>query len=450
MPKLSTVYTCSHCDAQYPKWVGRCSQCGKFGTVGTEGITMQKPSSKLNSVQTTPATTVNLGSLKTASVPKFSSGYMEVDRVLGGGIAYGGVTLMTGEPGVGKSTLLLALAGRLGKNVLYVSGEESAEQISGRLQRLGLIGDDISFTTASEVGSLVQVINHQQPKFVVVDSLQTMISAHAEGAAGSPGQVRAVLASLIEASKQNKSAIFVIGHVTKEGVAAGPKAVEHLVDVVLQLEGNPNQGLRFLRASKNRFGSTDEVGVFQMEEQGLVEVKNPSELFLAERHQGAGSCITAVLEGSRSLLIELQALVAHSRLAYPKRATTGFDTNRLGVLLAVLGERAGVKLNYSDVYINLAGGFRNREPSLDLAVVVAVASAALKKILPHDLVVFGEVGLGGEVRPVMGAEKRLQESARLGFRQALIPNLGSGIKTPSGMELIPVRAVAEAIDWLRY
>lgn len=450
MAKLSTVYTCSNCDAQYPKWVGRCSQCGKFGTVGTEGVVMQKPSAKQNFEQAAPAATVNLGSLKSVSVSKFSSGYAEVDRVLGGGIAQGGVTLITGEPGVGKSTLLLALVGRLGKNVLYVSGEESAEQISGRLQRLGLTGDDISFTTASEVGSLVQVINHQQPKFVVVDSLQTMISAQAEGVAGSPGQVRAVLASLIEAAKQNKSAIFVIGHVTKDGVAAGPKAVEHLVDVVLQLEGNPNQGLRILRASKNRFGSTDEVGVFQMAEHGLVEVKNPSELFLAERHQGAGSCITAVLEGSRSLLIEVQALVAHSRLAYPKRATTGFDTNRLSVLLAVLGERAGVKLNYSDVYINLAGGFRNREPALDLAVIAAVASAALKKTLPHDLVVFGEVGLGGEVRPVLAAEKRLQESARLGFRQALIPNLGTGIKTPSGMELIPVRAVVEAIDWLRY
>ncbi len=451
MAKLSTIYTCSNCDAQYPKWVGRCSQCGKFGTIATEGQLVSKPSSKGSSATSSqPATTVNLGSLKSVSVPKFSSGYMEVDRVLGGGIAQGGVALITGEPGVGKSTLLLALAGHLGKNVLYVSGEESAEQISGRLQRLGLVGDDIAFTTASEVGSLVQVINHQQPKFVVLDSLQTMISNEAEGAAGSPGQVRAVLASLIEAAKQNKSAIFVIGHVTKEGVAAGPKAVEHLVDVVLQLEGNPNQGLRILRASKNRFGPTDEVGVFQMMDKGLAEVKNPSELFLAERHQGAGSCITAVLEGSRSLLIEVQALVAHSRLAYPKRATTGFDANRLGVLLAVLGERAGVKLNYSDVYINLAGGFRNREPALDLAVMAAVASAALKKPLPHDLVVFGEVGLGGEVRPVMAAEKRLQESGRLGFRQALIPNLGSGIKIPSNMELIPVRAVAEAIDWLRH
>ncbi len=447
--RLSTVYSCSNCDAQYPRWVGRCSQCGKFGTISTEGTVIQKATVK--SASSVPvADTVNLGSLKSVNVPKFSSGYGEIDRVIGGGIAQSGVTLVTGEPGVGKSTLLLALAGRLGKKVLYVSGEESAEQVSGRLQRLNISGDQISFTTASEVGSLVQVINHQLPQLVVVDSLQTMASGQAEGSAGSPNQVRAVLAGLIEAAKSTKAAIFVIGHVTKEGVAAGPKSIEHLVDVVLQLEGNSNQSLRFLRASKNRFGPTDEVGVFQMEEHGLVEVSNPSALFLAERHQGSGSCITAVLEGTRSLLIELQALVAHSRLAYPKRATAGFDVNRLGMLLAVLGERAGVKLNYSDVYINLAGGFRSREPALDLAVIASVASATLKKPLPHDLIVFGEVGLGGEVRPVVGAEKRLNETSRLGFKQVLMPNLSTKTKLPTGLELIPVRTVAEAVDWLRY
>ena len=298
MTYKNIYYVCSNCDAQYPRWVGRCIQCGKFGTVGTESIVIQKSPTK--SVASVSAETVNLGSLKTVNVPKFSSSYAEVDRVLGGGIAQGGVTLVTGEPGVGKSTLLLALAGRLGKKVLYVSGEESAEQVSGRLQRLSISGDQISFTTANEVGSLVQVINHQLPQLVVVDSLQTMASGQVEGSAGSPTQVRAVLAGLIETAKSTKAAIFVIGHVTKEGVAAGPKSIEHLVDVVLSLDGSTQQSLRFLRASKNRFGPTDEVGVFQMDEQGLVEVTNPSELFLAERHQGAGSCITAVLEGSLS------------------------------------------------------------------------------------------------------------------------------------------------------
>lgn len=450
MVKSSLIYSCSNCDAQYPRWVGRCSQCGKFGTIATEATSVASvPRSK--SVNTaTAATTVNLGSLKNVNVARIKSGFGEVDRVLGGGIAQGGVILMTGEPGVGKSTLLLALAGKIGKKVLYASGEESAEQVSGRLQRLGLTGEEISFTTASEVGSLVQVINHQLPQLVVVDSLQTMSQAQTDGTAGSPTQVRAVLASLIEAAKSTKAAVIVIGHVTKEGVAAGPKSIEHLVDVVLSLDGNSQQSLRFLRANKNRFGPTDEVGVFQMVEQGLEEISNPSELFLAERHQGSGSCITAVLEGSRSLLIELQALVTHTRLAYPKRATAGFDVNRLNMLLAVLGERAQVKLNYSDVYINLAGGFKNREPALDLAVIAAVTSAALKKPLPKDLVVFGEVGLGGEVRPVVGTEKRLREAEHLGFKQALIPNLPANTKVPEGMALVPVRAVAEAVEWLRY
>ncbi len=447
MSKGVIVYVCSYCDAQYPKWVGRCSQCGKFGTVATEGMVLQRPA-KI-SISTSSTQTINLGDFKNLRVSKFSSGSTEIDRVLGGGIVAGSVSLVTGEPGVGKSTLFLAMAGHLLQKTLYVSGEESAEQVSLRLQRLGISGENISFTTANEVSGLSQVILNKKPVLVVVDSLQTMFSNTSEGVPGSSTQVRAVLSGLIEAAKQGQSAIFVIGHVTKEGVAAGPKSIEHLVDVVLQLEGSPNQGLRFLRAVKNRFGPTDEVGVFQMGQYGLVEVKNPSEIFLSERHQGAGSCVTAVLEGSRSLLIELQALVTHSRLAYPKRATTGFDVNRLGVLLAVLGERAGVKLNYSDVYINLAGGFRSREPALDLAVVAAVASAALKKPLPSDLVVFGEVGLGGEVRPVLAAEKRINEAQRLGFKQVLLPNLPADSQIVSGIELVMIRTVAEAVDWLK-
>ncbi|MDP3986206.1 MAG: DNA repair protein RadA [Candidatus Veblenbacteria bacterium] len=448
MPHSTVVYTCSNCDAQTPRWVGRCSQCGKFGTVGTEGQAVT-PTTRAKS-GAVAAETVNLGSFTNVNAVRFASGFGEVDRVLGGGVAQGSVMLLTGEPGVGKSTLLLALLAVCGQAALYASGEESAEQVAGRLQRLGLKGDKIAFTTVSDAAALAQAIRQQAPRLVVVDSLQTMSHTELESGAGSPAQARAVVAELIEAAKQTKAAIIIIGHVTKEGVAAGPKTIEHLVDVVLSLEGSPHQPLRFLRALKNRFGQTDEVGVFQMAEQGLLEVTNPSELFLAERHHGAGSCITAVLEGSRSLLIELQALVTHSRLAYPKRATTGFDPNRLQVLLAVLSERAGVKLNFSDVYINLAGGFKSKEPSLDLAVAAAVSSAALKKTLPQDLVVFGEVGLGGEVRPVVGAERRLQEAYRLGFKQALVPNLPATAKLPVGLELVPVRSVAEAIDWLRH
>jgi DNA repair protein RadA/Sms len=377
------------------------------------------------------------------------TGYSEVDRVLGGGFVPGSVTLVSGEPGVGKSTLLLALTERLHAPALYASGEESAEQVSGRLKRLGLSGAKLSFTNETNVAALGATVRELKPALVVVDSLQAVSMPDEEAALGSPTQVRAALSELVGLAKSTGVPVVVVGHVTKAGVAAGPKAIEHLVDVVLTLEGAEHQPLRFLRASKNRFGATDEVGVFEMGERGLVEVANPSALFLCERHQGAGSCITALLEGSRSLLCEVQALVTHSRAGYPKRATTGFDGSRLEVLLAVLGERAGVKLNYSDVYINLAGGFRSREPALDLAVCVAIASAATKRPLPKDLVVFGEVGLGGEVRPVVAAERRLQEAARLGFVQALVPPLTNTERLPSDLALVPVKTVAEAVQWIR-
>lgn len=449
MSRSAIVYTCSNCDAQYPKWVGRCQQCGKFGTVSTTGTVIQKRD-KTPPVNPLSVSTVNLAAFKDTNISRFSSGYSEVDRVLGGGIVPGSVVFLSGEPGAGKSTLLLALAGRVGKKVLYASGEESAEQVAARLARLSIKGDQIIFAATSELDGLVAAIGQQKPPVVMVDSLQTMVGGLTESLSSSTTRIRTVITKLIESAKINQTAIFIIGHVTKEGVAAGPKFIEHLVDVVLQLEGGPNQELRFLRASKNRFGTTEEVGVFQMTAEGMKELVNPSELFLAERHQGAGSCITAVLEGSRSLLIEVQALVTHSRLAYPKRATSGFDTNRLSVLLAVLAERGGIKLTYSDVYVNLAGGFRSREPALDLAVVAAVASAALKKPLPSDLVIFGEVGLGGEVRPVVGVEKRLVEAQRLGFGQVLVPLVPPSTKIPSGLAIIPVRTVAEAVDWLRH
>ncbi len=447
-PRLSAVYTCSNCDAQYPKWVGRCSQCGKFGTVATDPQVVARAAPQ--AAGSAPAATVSLGNLtNTYHGKRQGTGYAEVDRVLGGGFVPGSVTLLSGEPGVGKSTLLLALAERLQAPVLYASGEESAEQVSGRLKRLGLAGSKLSFTTETNVGSLSATVRQLKPALLVMDSLQAASLPEETGTSGSPALVRAALSELVTLAKGTNVPVVVVGHVTKAGVAAGPKAIEHLVDVVLTLEGAEHQPLRFLRASKNRFGATDEVGVFEMGEQGLVEVQNPSALFLSERHQGAGSCITALLEGSRSLLCEVQALVTHSRQSYPKRATTGFDANRLEVLLAVLGERAGVKLNYSDVYINLAGGFRSREPALDLAVCIAVASAATKRPLPKDLVVFGEVGLGGEVRPVVGAERRLQEAARLGFVQALVPQGLNVERLPSDLALVPVKTVSEAVEWIR-
>jgi len=360
------------------------------------------------------------------------------------------VVLLSGEPGVGKSTLVLVLAEKCGADVLYASGEESVEQVQGRIKRLGLTAGRLHFTTATDIRAVVESAKQLKPALLVVDSLQTMQLEDIDGAAGSPTQTRGVLSELIALAKNLGMIVLVIGHVTKEGVAAGPKAIEHLVDIVLTLDGAEHQALRFLRASKNRFGPTDEVGVFQMAENGLIEVSNPSALFLAERHSGPGSCVAALLEGSRSLLIEVQALVTRtSNIKYPKRATTGFDLNRLQMLLAVLGERTPIKLDFKDVYVNLAGGFKSREPSLDLAVCLAVTSATLKKILPRDLVVWGEVGLGGEVRPVVAMERRLAEAGRLGFKQALTPKLPANAKLPKDIELVLIKNLTEAVEWMR-
>lgn len=447
---VKSIYICSNCDAQYPKWVGRCSECGKFGSVSTEPVNFAPKSNN----KVTSSVIAKVQSLSTGepilAVKRLITHLNEVDRVLGGGLAEGGLILLTGEPGVGKSTLLMSLAESCKLNVLYVSGEESFEQIQARVKRLKLSGEYISFTSETNVASVVEAVKQNEPKFVIIDSLQTMYSDEATGQAGSPNQTKAVLAGLASLAKETNVVVLIIGHVTKDGIAAGPKTIEHLVDVVLSLDGDKHQGLRFLRALKNRFGPTDEVGVFKMADKGLEEVSNPSNLFLAERHYGAGSCIVALLEGSRSLLVEVQALVTRAiKYNQPKRATSGFDVNRLQVLLAVLGERAGVKMGYSDVYINLAGGYKSKEPALDLAVVIAAASAHLKKILPKDLVIFGEIGLGGEVRPVIGIEKRLQEAARLGFKQAVIPYLSADLKIPKDLTIVEIKNVSEAIDWLR-
>lgn len=448
MSKIVSVYSCTNCDAQYPRWVGRCNECGKFGTIGTTpqvGTYAKKP----GHVSVAAASTTLLSTATEDKYVHHPTGYAEVDRVLGGGIVPGAVILLTGEPGVGKSTLLLGVAERIDSAVLYVSGEESLEQVSQRLKRLGLSGKQIVFSGDTEVQAVAQAARVHKVKLVIIDSLQTMMNQNEDGAPGSPSQIRAVLAELVTLAKFNSVSVIVIGHVTKEGVAAGPKRVEHMVDVVLTLEGLDHQALRFLRTAKNRYGSTNELGVFEMKDGGLQEINNPSAVFLSERHQGAGSCIVPLLEGSRSLLIEVQALVTRSRFGYPKRTTAGFDANRLEVLLAVLAERAGLKLNFSDVYINLAGGLKSKEPALDLAVTMAVASAALKKSLPQDLVVGGEIGLGGEIRPVIGLERRLQEAARLGFKQALVPPLPQGIKLPKDLVLATIRNVAEIMEWVR-
>jgi DNA repair protein RadA/Sms len=386
--------------------------------------------------------------------PRLSSGTPELDRVLGGGLVPGSVTLLGGEPGVGKSTLALQVAARLaeaGCGVLYVSGEESAEQIRLRADRLGEVPPGVRVLTETEVESVLATWQELAPDFVLVDSIQTMRCEAVDSAAGSVAQVRESAALLAAAAKQQGSALVLVGHVTKEGTLAGPRVLEHLVDVVLAFEGERSHAFRLLRASKNRFGSTQEVGVFTMGEAGLAGVANPSELFLAERSTGApGSCIVPLLEGTRPMLVEIQALVAPATYGVPRRTCMGIEDGRVALLLAVLDRRTDVDLLSRDVYVNVAGGVRVGEPAADLPLCLAIASSRLDVPIPADVAACGEVGLGGEVRRVGRLDLRVTEAARLGFRRVLVPKGTARPGTGSAdCELVPVSNVADAVAWLR-
>lgn len=371
----------------------------------------------------------------------------EVDRVLGGGFVPGGVVLLAGEPGIGKSTLVLQMAAGCeveAKTVLYVAGEESPEQIRLRIQRLGLKFSHLSFLPEVNVQVAVKTIEQEKPGLVIVDSIQTMRHEEVESEAGSVTQIRAGTSVLLQLAKQTHVPIIIIGHVNKDGMVAGPKALEHLVDAVLYLEGERTHPYRVLRAEKNRFGSTNEVGIFDMQERGLIEVANPSELFLDGRHAVSGSCVTALMEGSRPLLLEVQALVQRTVFGFPLRKASGFDLNRLHVLLAVLEKRAGVGVSTQDVHVNVVGGLRADDPGVDLAVCLAVASSALGKVVPEGLMAVGEVGLGGEVRPVARAQDRVNEAEKLKFTTVVVPRR-SKVKAGKGLRVIEVESVGEAL-----
>jgi len=442
MAKSSLVYTCSNCDAQYPKWVGRCTECGKWGSVPQQGEVKIKTSAPLVSASATP---INLSNAATDK-PRLWFKIKEFDRV-SAGLPEGSVTLLTGEPGLGKSTLVLELAAKLGQGVLYVSGEESAEQVAGRLKRLRLDSKNISFINEQAVETIIGTVATHTPTLVIIDSIQTLMSSGATGSPGSPGQIKAVVAQIVAMAKSSNVTALLIGHVTKGGEVAGPKTLEHLVDVVINIEGEKGGNLRILRASKNRFGASDEVGFFEMSEEGMRQVANPSALLLASRHHDPGSCVTAIQQGSRSLLIEVQALVTRSRFGYPKRTGVGFDFNRLQLILAVLQEKAGVKLAYSDVYVNLVGGIKSKEPGLDLAVAMAIVSAYRKKALPKDLLVVGEIGLAGEIRQAKNLSRGLKEAAELGFMQVLTSSISDKEKLPKGLSLVGHKSLSEAVAW---
>ncbi|MFH1171839.1 MAG: DNA repair protein RadA [bacterium] len=448
MKTAPTFFRCSNCDAQYPAWQGRCTECQAWGTIREQTDDGKKARVPSTSAR---AEVVQLAHVKGSDAPYRPTGIAEFDRVLSGGLVDGSLTLLGGNPGVGKSTLVLQVAAAVAQSneVLYISGEESKEQLKLRYDRLHLSAPKLQVMTETDVETAVQTIAKRKLRLAVVDSVQTMTEATAEGEAGGVTQIKACTVRLLECAKTTGSSILLVGHVTKEGFVAGPKMLEHLVDTVLYLEGDDTQSFRLLRTAKHRFGVTDEVGVFSMTDRGLETVANPSELFLMEnRSREAGTAVTAVIEGTRPFLVEVQALVSPTALGFPRRLASGFDRGRLELLIAVLTKRTGLKLATQDVHVNLVGGLKVKEPAIDLAVCLAVASGFLDRPLDPKLVLIGEVGLGGEVRPVARTDQRLMEAAKLGFMTVGIPK-SSKPKTTTrlhGFTTLIVPTLKEALE----
>jgi len=448
MPKLKSLYVCQQCGHQSPKWAGRCPACGEWNAL-VEEIVEQRPGA--SSQPAAAVVPTRLADVTLEEAVRARTGLGEFDRVLGGGIVPGSVTLVGGEPGIGKSTLLLSVAGSFaaaGHAVLYVSGEESLRQTKLRAMRLGLSSSSIQLLANTRLEVIIESIRQLKPQVVIVDSIQVIETSVLGSAPGSIGQVRACAHELVRLVKESRSALFLIGHVTKEGFLAGPKVLEHLVDTVLYFEGEPTSGFRLLRSTKNRFGATHELGVFHMTAEGLVEVTNPSELFLSDPASGGvpGCMVTVSLEGSRPLLAEVQTLTTPCGMGLPRRRTTGIDFNRLSMLLAVLERRVGLHLiAQQDVFVSSLGGVRLAEPASDLAIAVAVASSLKERPTVRGDVAIGEVGLTGEVRPVTNLSQRVHEAKRLGFRRCLVAAPRGGLNQTDGIELIPVKHVREAV-----
>lgn len=453
--RSANAYRCTECGWTTAKWVGRCGECQSWGTVEEAGGTAAAKTTVASSVQT-PAQPI--GTVDSTVAQYMSTCNPEFDRVLGGGLVPGAVILMAGEPGVGKSTLLLDVAATFARgestgtthNVLYVTGEESAAQVKLRADRINAVADTLYLASENDLGTALAHIEQVNPDLLIVDSVQTLASAEAEGSAGGVTQVREVAASIIAAAKARNMCTLLVGHVTKEGTIAGPRLLEHLVDVVCQFEGDKHSPIRMLRAVKNRFGPTDEVGCFDMHEDGIAPVTDPSGLFVSRTpHPVAGTCVTVTMEGRRPLLAEVQALLDQSTTPQPRRITSGLDSARISMLLAVLQKRAGFNVGKLDCYISTVGGAKISEPSADLACVIALASAAQDKPLPRKLAVFGEVGLAGEVRAVPGIRQRIAEVGRLGFTHVIVPASPAGVgEVPAGVSVREVASLADALALL--
>ncbi len=447
MSKTKKKYICSNCGYESLRWIGKCPECESWNSF-TEEIVETSP--RKANISKSRFSYNKILDISANEDGRIKTGITEFDRVLGGGIMPGSVILLGGDPGIGKSTIAMQAAASIKEKVLYVTGEESEKQIKLRSSRLKVKSDYFFVQAETDLSNILGAIKEIAPSVVIIDSIQTTYRSELENSPGTITQIRECAAMLMEEAKKNHYSVILIGHVTKEGMIAGPKILEHMVDTVLQFEGESNHSFRILRAQKNRFGSTNEIGVFEMREDGLREVTNPSELFLSEREkQTPGSVVTSSIEGSRPILLEVQALVTPSNFGYPQRVSNGFDQKRLSILLAVLEKRAGVRASVNNVFVNVAGGIRVIEPAVDLAVCVSIASSLIDKVVDNQTIIIGEVGLGGEIRSVGYIDKRIQEAQKLGFKSAIIPvgNL-KALKQSDTIKVIAVENVKEAISKL--
>jgi len=451
MAKAETSYLCSKCGYKTVKWFGRCPSCGAWNTLEEE-IEEEKPARRQKSTSSR-VKPVRFKDISGTDYLRARTGIAELDRVLGGGIVKGSVVLIAGEPGIGKSTLLMQISDILSKGgrVLYISGEESENQLKYRAERLGVDGEELYVLTETDIDAVLDECNEMKPDFVIVDSIQTVSSDLSSSSPGSVTQIKECTMQLISFAKSTGSSVLIVGHVNKEGGIAGPKVLEHMVDAVLTFEGDREQIYRIIRASKNRYGSTNEIGVFEMTGEGLAEVPNPSEMLLSARPKGiSGNCAVCVMEGSRPLITEIQALVSKSVFPSPRRMSNGIDYNRLYMMLAVLEKRFGLKFSLFDAYVNVIGGIRFDEPASDLAAALALVSSLRDIPVPDDVIAFGEIGLAGEVRNISAPDLRLNEAVRLGFSRIILPRKNAeSIKkakiVPDGIEIIPVRSIFDAI-----
>ena len=446
MAKAKAKFVCQNCGTSYAKWAGRCENCGEWNTLLEQEVPTEaeaKSALARGAVSGKKLAAVSINEIEPSDAgSRLKTGFAELDNVLGGGILLGGVALLAGQPGMGKSTILMQICAKVsndGHKVLYVSGEESAGQVKMRAIRLGASSDQLHFASSSSANDIAKTIEEDGYDLVIVDSIQTLSMAEISSAPGTVSQVSNCGNLIIRAAKNSGTAVIIVGHVTKEGTLAGPKVLEHLVDVVLNFEGDRYGGFKTIRAVKNRFGSTTEVAIFEMATEGLVEVKNPSEALLSERQNTDGSIIMATIEGTRPLLVEIQALVNSTNFGYPKRTASGFDLNRLNLLIAVLEKRTKLKLQDKDIFINVVGGLKLNDSAADLAICMAIASAAAGRKLDDNVVVFGEVGLGGEIRSVIAPDRRIAEAKKLGFKNAIAP------ATVKDKFVLPVKDLRDAL-----